>query len=57
MTAPAELVHVVRNGFVESVHAGDVAVCDAYGRLRAFAGDPDRMLYGRSCEKPLQGAV
>jgi L-asparaginase II len=57
MTAPAELVHVVRNGLVESVHGGDVAVCDADGRLRAFAGDPDRMLYGRSCEKPLQGAV
>jgi L-asparaginase II len=57
MTAPAELVHVVRNGLVESVHTGDVAVCGADGRLRAFAGDPDRMLFGRSCEKPLQGAV
>jgi len=57
MTAPAELIHVVRNGLVESVHTGDVAVCDAEGRLRAFAGDPDRMLFGRSCEKPLQGAV
>jgi L-asparaginase II len=57
MTAPAELVHVVRNGLVESVHTGDVTVCDAEGRLRAFAGDPDRMLFGRSCEKPLQGAV
>lgn len=57
MSAPAELVHVVRNGLVESVHTGDVAVCDADGRLRAFAGDPDRMLFGRSCEKPLQGAV
>jgi L-asparaginase II len=57
MTAPAELVHVVRNGLVESVHTGDVAVCAADGRLRAFAGDPDRMLFGRSCEKPLQGAV
>jgi L-asparaginase II len=57
MTAPAELVHVVRNGLVESVHTGDIAVCDADGRLRAFAGDPDRTLFGRSCEKPLQGAV
>jgi L-asparaginase II len=34
-----------------------VAVCDPDGRLRAFAGDPDRLLFGRSCEKPLQGAV
>jgi L-asparaginase II len=57
MTAPAELVHVVRNGLVESVHTGDVAVCDADGTLRAGAGDPERLLFGRSCEKPLQGAV
>ncbi len=57
MVRPAELVHVVRNGLVESVHTGDVAVCDADGRFRAFAGDPDRLLFGRSCEKPLQGAV
>jgi len=57
MAAPAELVRVVRNGLVESEHTGDVAVCDADGRLRAFAGDPDRLLFGRSCEKPLQGAV
>jgi L-asparaginase II len=54
---PAELVRVVRNGLVESIHTGDVAVCDADGRLVAFAGDPERMLFGRSCEKPLQGAV
>jgi L-asparaginase II len=51
------LTHVVRNGLVESVHLGDVAVCDANGRLLAFAGDPERMLFGRSCEKPIQGAV
>ena len=57
MTRPAELVRVVRNGLVESIHTGDVAVCDAAGRLVAFAGDPDRMLFGRSCEKPIQGAV
>ena len=57
MAPPVPLTHVVRNGLVESVHLGDVAVCDADGRLFAFAGDPDRMLFGRSCEKPLQGAV
>jgi L-asparaginase II len=54
---PVPLTHVVRNGLVESVHVGDVAVCDADGRVIAFAGDPDRMLFGRSCEKPVQGAV
>jgi L-asparaginase II len=53
----AELVRVVRNGLVESVHTGDVAVCDAEGRLLATAGDPERPLFGRSCEKPIQGAV
>ena len=57
MTAPAELIHVVRNGLVESVHSSDVAVSDADGTLRVFAGDPDRILFGRSCEKPLQGAI
>ena len=57
MVRPVELVQVVRNGLVESVHLGDVAVSDANGRLLAYAGDPDRLLFGRSCEKPLQGAV
>jgi L-asparaginase II len=42
---------------VESIHTGDVAVCDPSGRLYAFAGDPERILFGRSCQKPLQGAV
>jgi L-asparaginase II len=54
---PVELVHVVRNGLVESIHLGDVAVCDPDGRVVASAGDPDRILFGRSCEKPVQGAV
>jgi L-asparaginase II len=57
MARRVELVHVVRNGLVESVHTGDVAVCDAEGRVHAFAGDPDRLLFGRSCQKPLQGVV
>jgi len=41
----------------ESEHVGDVAVCDADGNLIAFAGDPRRRLFSRSCMKPLQGAV
>ena len=57
MARPVALVHVVRNGLVESVHAGDVAVCDPDGHVHAFAGDPERLLFGRSCQKPLQGAV
>jgi L-asparaginase II len=51
------LARVVRSGLVESVHLGDIAVCDADGRLVAFAGDPRRLLFARSCMKPLQAAV
>ncbi|MGZ8620375.1 MAG: asparaginase, partial [Actinomycetota bacterium] len=50
-------VRVVRSGLVESVHLADVAVCDADGRLVAFAGEAGRPVYGRSCTKPLQASV
>lgn len=56
MEAPP-LVRTVRSGLEESVHAGDVAVVDAEGTLVASVGDPERMLYARSCMKPLQAAV
>jgi L-asparaginase II len=55
--APAPLVRVVRSGLEESVHLGDVAVCDASGRLVASVGDPDRQAFIRSSTKPVQGAV
>jgi L-asparaginase II len=54
---PVPLVRVVRGGITESIHAGHVAVCDADGTLLAWAGDPDRMVFARSCMKPLQAAV
>ena len=54
---PVPLVEVVRSGVVESVHLGDIAVCDASGALLASAGDPDRVAFARSCMKPLQAAV
>jgi L-asparaginase II len=57
VTAPVPLVRVVRSGVQESVVAGDVAVCDADGRVVAFAGDPHRALYSRSCMKPFQASV
>jgi L-asparaginase II len=41
----------------ESVHVGDVAVVDTEGKLVAFAGDGDRLLFARSCMKPLQAIV
>jgi L-asparaginase II len=51
------LVRVVRSGLVESVHLGDVAVCDASGRLVASIGDPRTVAFARSCMKPFQAAV
>lgn len=54
---PVPLVEVARSGVVESVHLGDIAVCDASGAVIASAGDPDRVAFARSCMKPLQGAV
>jgi len=53
----APLVRVVRSGLEESVHLGDVAVCDADGRLIASVGDPKRLVFVRSCTKPVQAAV
>jgi L-asparaginase II len=54
---PVPLVRESRSGLEESVHAGDVAVVDADGRLHAFAGDPDIPLFARSSMKPLQASV
>jgi L-asparaginase II len=51
------LVRVVRSGVTESIHLGHVAVCDVDGRLVASVGDPDRVVFARSCMKPLQAAV
>jgi L-asparaginase II len=51
------LVRVVRSGLEESVHLGNVAVCDPDGRLVASAGDPGHVVFARSCMKPLQAAV
>src|SRR3990170_9118387 len=57
MTSAVPLVRVIRSGLLESVHAGQVAVCDADGRLLAAVGDPGRLLFSRSSVKPLQAAV
>lgn len=57
MPAPEPLVRVVRSGLEESIHLGHVAVCDARGRLHAWLGDPERVVFLRSAAKPLQAAV
>ena len=48
------LAEVERSGFVESRHLGVVAVADADGRVLAGAGDPELVVYLRSCAKPFQ---
>jgi L-asparaginase II len=48
------LAEVERSGFVESRHLGVLAVADADGRVLASAGDPDLVVYLRSCAKPFQ---
>ena len=51
------LVSVSRSGLQESGHRGHIAVCDADGRTVAWAGDPEQLVFARSCMKPLQATV
>ncbi len=48
------LVEVVRNGFVESVHRGRVALTNPDGSLAASLGSEFAPIYPRSASKPLQ---
>lgn len=48
------LAEVERSGLVESRHYGIVVVADAGGAVLAAAGDPDEVVYPRSCSKPFQ---
>ena len=48
------LVEVMRNGYVESVHRGRVAVTDPDGRLACSVGAEFAPIYPRSAVKPLQ---
>ena len=48
------LARVIRDGVVESVHRGHIAVCNADGELVASLGDPQRLTYLRSAVKPFQ---
>lgn len=47
-------VEVWRGPVVESRHRVAVAVVDAVGRLRAWSGDPDVVVFARSAVKPFQ---
>jgi L-asparaginase II len=48
------LIEVRRGGYVESAHAGAIAVVDADGSLRAAVGDVDRPVFPRSAVKSMQ---
>ena len=48
------LVEVVRNGYVESVHRGRVAITEPDGRLADSVGAEFAPMYPRSALKPLQ---
>ena len=48
------VVEAWRGESVESTHEVSVAVVDASGQLRAYAGEPDRPAFARSAIKPLQ---
>ena len=48
------LAHVVRSGFVESVHHGSVVVLDADGSMLLSVGDVAGPIFPRSSSKPIQ---
>jgi L-asparaginase II len=54
---PPELVRVVRDGRVESVHRGHVALVTADGSLLGAVGDAEHPTYARSAVKPFQASA
>lgn len=51
------IANVVRNGVVESVHHGHVAVLSGSGSVVAALGDPDAVVFPRSSLKPVQAVA
>ena len=48
------LVNVYRGDVIESTHRGSIAVVDSQGNLIKSLGDPETVVFMRSCAKPLQ---
>ncbi|MBP7175535.1 MAG: asparaginase [Thermoclostridium sp.] len=48
----SRVIELTRNGMVESVHDGNVAVVQENGTLTHFLGDPEQICYFRSSAKP-----
>ncbi|HET8615177.1 MAG TPA: asparaginase [Actinomycetales bacterium] len=53
-TGPVPVAHVVRSGFVESVHHGSAVVRAPDGSVALSAGDTSSPIFPRSSNKPLQ---
>lgn len=53
----AVVAEVVRSGFVESVHTGVAVAVGADGAQVIAAGDPERPIFPRSANKPLQAVA
>lgn len=47
-----KLVEVIRNGLVESIHTGNIAIVDNSGKLLHYFGEPEQFCYFRSSGKP-----
>ncbi|HEY8340077.1 MAG TPA: asparaginase [Egibacteraceae bacterium] len=57
LEAAPVVVHVIRDGVVESAHRGHAAVVDSDGGQLAGLGAPDAAVYVRSAAKPFQAAA
>lgn len=53
----AVVAEVVRSGLVEGRHRGSVVRIDADGSVAWSVGDPDAVIYPRSCNKPIQAVA
>lgn len=51
------LAEVVRSGFVEGVHVGHAVIVDSYGDIVESWGDPHRVIFPRSANKPVQATA
>jgi L-asparaginase II len=51
---PQPVAQVTRDGSIESLHRGSIAVVDRTGRLLSYWGDCDFQTIMRSCAKPFQ---
>jgi L-asparaginase II len=57
LTEAPIVAHVVRGGFVESVHRGTVVVTAPDGSVEWALGDPSGAVFARSANKPIQATA